>query len=115
MGEVGDSRGDKVNQVAAELEDQFAGSEDQFAGSEDQFAGMTDTTGLEVTNGGPSGDDPKPEYRRPVRVRKPVERLVMSFKGKKYGTTMVQVNAEMGGMCEGKCELHGVGTCKYGG
>jgi hypothetical protein len=39
----------------------------------------------------------------------------MSFKGKKYGTTMVQVNAEMGGMCEGKCELHGVGTCKYGG
>jgi len=80
------------------LEDKFAGSEDQFAGLEDQFAGMTDTTGLEITNGGPSGDDRKPEYGRPVSVRKSVERLVMSFKGKKYGTTMVQVNAEMGGM-----------------
>ena len=35
---------------------------------------------------------------RPIRVRKPVSRLVPSFKGKSYGTTMAQIGAQMVGM-----------------
>jgi hypothetical protein len=35
---------------------------------------------------------------RPIRVRKPVSRLVPSFKGKSYGTTFAQVGAQMVGM-----------------
>ena len=32
---------------------------------------------------------------RPTRIRKPVSRLVPSFKGKSYGTTMAQIGAQM--------------------
>ena len=35
---------------------------------------------------------------RPTRFRKPISRLVLSFKGKSYGTTMAQVGAQMVGM-----------------
>jgi len=35
---------------------------------------------------------------RPTRVRKQVSRLIPSFEGKSYGTTMVQVSGEMVGM-----------------
>ncbi len=35
---------------------------------------------------------------RPIRVWKPVSRLIPSFKGKSYGTTMAQIGAEMAGM-----------------
>ena len=35
---------------------------------------------------------------RPTRVQKPVSRLVPSFKGKSYGTTMAQIGAQMVGM-----------------
>ncbi len=35
---------------------------------------------------------------RPTRVRKPVSRLIPSFKGKSYGTTMAQIGAQMVGM-----------------
>ena len=35
---------------------------------------------------------------RPTRVWKPVSRLVPSFKGKSYGTTMAQIVAQMVGM-----------------
>ena len=35
---------------------------------------------------------------RPTRVQKPVSRLVPSFKGKSYGTTMAQIGAQMVGI-----------------
>jgi hypothetical protein len=35
---------------------------------------------------------------RPIRVRKPVSRLIPSFEGKSYGTTFAQVGAQMFGM-----------------
>ena len=35
---------------------------------------------------------------RPTRVRKTVSRLIPSFKGKSYGTTMAQIGAQMVGM-----------------
>jgi hypothetical protein len=35
---------------------------------------------------------------RPIRVRKPVSRLIPSFEGKSYGTTFAQVGAQMVGM-----------------
>ena len=35
---------------------------------------------------------------KPTRFQKPVSRLVPSFKGKSYGTTMAQVGAQMVGM-----------------
>ena len=35
---------------------------------------------------------------RPAIDRKPVSRLIPSFKGKSYGTTMAQVSGEMVGM-----------------
>ena len=35
---------------------------------------------------------------RPIRVQKPVSRIIPSFKGKSYGTTMAQIGAQMVGM-----------------
>jgi hypothetical protein len=35
---------------------------------------------------------------RPIRVRKPVPRLILSLKGKSYGTTMAQIGAQLVGM-----------------
>jgi hypothetical protein len=54
---------------------------------------------------------------RPIRVCKPVSRLVPSFKGKSYGATMAQIGAQMVGMTtmesirhmEKELELMGVG------
>ena len=35
---------------------------------------------------------------RPIRVCRPASRLIPSFKGKSYGTTMAQIGAQMVGM-----------------
>ena len=38
------------------------------------------------------------ENDRPIRTRKPVSRLIPSFEGKSYGTTMAQISARMVGL-----------------
>ena len=38
------------------------------------------------------------ENERPTRTRKPVSRLIPTFKGKSYGTTMAQISARMVGL-----------------
>jgi hypothetical protein len=38
------------------------------------------------------------ENDRPIRTQKPVSRLIPSFEGKSYGTTMAKINARMVGL-----------------
>ena len=54
---------------------------------------------------------------RPTRVRKPVERLLMSFKGKSYGSSMAQVSTSLAGLSSKASiellekELTNMGSC----
>jgi len=62
--------------------------------------GNLDLTTLPPQPKAPRGVTTPPQNAagRPTRDRKPVSRLIPSFKGKTYGTTMAQVSADIGGI-----------------
>ena len=76
---------------------------DQFMGTaKNPFSGVEDTSELEsrtepVLKKNPSLPSQQ-ENDRPIRTRNPVSRLIPSFEGKSYGTTMALISARMVGL-----------------
>ena len=72
----------------------------------EQFLGNLDLTTIPPQPITPKGVTLTPAKKdgggMPTRDRKPISRLVPSFKGKSNGTAMVQLNAEMVGMIYGE-------------